>query len=305
MPVDLIGHSPNLVAIKHAASLLAPLQSPIWITGDAGVGKKLTARYLHQFGSGKNKSLIVFDCSTYTSDQQLPALQASVAAATAATLLIADALYLSLDSQQYLLYLLNNYGCLNVRLIITSQAPVTHLIPPWAALSIIAENRLDILPLSARSDDIAILAEYFLNQCAQELETSSKQLSSKALEVLSYYSWPGNIRQLKSCCRWLTLMVVKNDIGMHDLPPDILSFSQEKAEQWVQSLALWVQHKLEAGEANALNNALPLFEHTLIRAALKHSGGRRQEAAKLLGIGRNTLTRKLHEFSINSKQDKE
>lgn len=303
MPVDLIGHSPSLVAIKQAISLLAPLQCPVWITGDTGVGKKLVGRYLHQLSRNKDQCFIVFDCSTITTDQQLSALETAVETASNGTLLIADAPLLSSNGQQYLLSLLNNYKTLSVRIIITSQAPP--LMTPWASLSIIAESRVDIPPLAARSEDIAILTHHFLQQSAQELDVIAKQLDNKALDVLSYYSWPGNVRQLKSCCRWLTLMVTKDDIGMQDLPPEILSFSQEKAEQWVLSLSLWAQQKLESGETHTLNSALPLFEHTLIKAALKHTGGHRQEAAKLLGIGRNTLTRKLHEFSINPVHNKE
>lgn len=305
MPADLIGPSASLTAARQALALLAPLQCPVWITGETGVGKKLAGRYLHQLSQGKTQQLIVFDCLAISPDQHLAALESAAQKASGASLLIADALQLSPESQPYLLSLLSSHHSLNFRLIISSQPASEHLAPPWFAVKALTDNRIDIPPLNERPQDIVALLEHFLEQYAQEFDVAPKQLDSKALEVLTHYSWPGNIRQLKGCCRWLTLMVIKDQVGVQDLPPEILSFSQEKAEQWVLSLSLWAQKKLEDNEPQLLNNALSLFEHTLIKAALKHTGGRRQEAAKLLGIGRNTLTRKLHEFSINPKPDKE
>lgn len=305
MPVDLIGPSASLTAVRQALALLAPLQCPVWVTGETGVGKKLASRYLHQLSQGKTQQLIVFDCIATHPDQHLAALESAVQEANGGTLLIADALQLSPAGQQYLLSLLSNHLSLNLRLIISSQPSSEHLAPPWLAVEALTGNRVVIPPLNERPQDIVALLEHFLEQYAQEFDVSPKQLDSKALEVLTLYSWPGNVRQLKSCCRWLTLMVIKDLVGVQDLPPEILSFSQEKAEKWVLSLSLWAQKKLEDNEPQLLNNALSLFEHTLIKAALKHTGGRRQEAAKLLGIGRNTLTRKLHEFSINPKPDQE
>src|SRR5690554_6613920 len=197
MPADLIGPSASLTAARQALALLAPLQCPVWITGETGVGKKLAGRYLHQLSQEKTQQLIVFDCLAISPDQHLAALESAAQKASGASLLIADALQLSPESQPYLLSLLSSHHSLNFRLIISSQPASEHLAPPWFAVKALTDNRIDIPPLNARPQDIVALLEHFLEQYAQEFDVAPKQLDSKAIEVLTHYSWPGNIRQLK------------------------------------------------------------------------------------------------------------
>lgn len=301
MSSELIGYSAALSTIKHATTLLAPLPCPLWFTGESGVGKRFLSQHVHSLSPLKNQPFTLVNCSTISTEQQLPTLESALNKTTDSTLAIADAQLLTPNNQYHLMELLGRYKDFNCRFIITSQPTAA----PLFSLPVLIENRIAVPALRERTDDITALTEYFLQQSALELDTTTKRLDSTAQEVLTNFSWPNNIRQLQNCCRWLTLMVNKENISRADLPPDILSVSQKNAEQWAVFLSLWAQQKLEQGEKNILSRALPLFEHTLIKAALKHSGGRRQEAAKLLGYGRNTLTRKLHEFSISSTQDSE
>jgi len=112
--------------------------------------------------------------------------------------------------------------------------------------------------------------------------------------------WPGNVRQLENTCRWLTVMAAGREILESDLPPELLQpqgkSEQAGAEDWHERLASWAHQRLIDGQSNVLREALPLFESIMIEAALRHTGGRKAEAAELLGWGRNTLTRKIKDL---------
>ena len=113
--------------------------------------------------------------------------------------------------------------------------------------------------------------------------------------------WPGNVRQLENVCRWLTVMASGREIHMDDMPPELQQKStadENAGESWEIALKKWADQNLSRGEENLLDKATPAFERILIEIALKHTGGRRQDAAKLLGWGRNTLTRKIKELGM-------
>ena len=164
--------------------------------------------------------------------------------------------------------------------------------------------RIHLPNLSARREDIVMLANHFLQRAAVELEVEVKILSNDAQRFFQALTWPGNVRQLENTCRWLTVMCAGREILLQDMPPEL---KQEQGEQssvssqvmsWEQLLGQWADEQLNAGHTSVLDTALPSFETVMINAALAHSKGRKQEAAKLLGWGRNTLTRKLKELDI-------
>ena len=130
----------------------------------------------------------------------------------------------------------------------------------------------------------------------------TKTLSEDALQVLTQLPWPGNVRQLENTCRWLTVMAVGREVLLSDLPTELLQHQDETpegvAESWHEQLAGWANRQLAEGQSNVLRQALPLFESIMIEAALQHTGGRKAEAAELLGWGRNTLTRKLQDLNL-------
>jgi two-component system nitrogen regulation response regulator GlnG len=142
---------------------------------------------------------------------------------------------------------------------------------------------------------------HFLRQAGTELEVEPKILRSDAEVYLSRLDWPGNVRQLENLCRWLTVMASGREIHVGDLPPDLRECpgAQPGTVHWVDALGLWATQALAEGERHILDTAVPAFERTLIRVALEHSRGHRQEAAKLLGWGRNTLTRKIKELAMD------
>jgi len=164
--------------------------------------------------------------------------------------------------------------------------------------------RIRLPKLADRREDIAQLAEHFLKSCSAELGVETKTLSKDVIRFFTELPWSGNVRQLENVCRWLTVMAAGNEIQISDLPPELSQKNSEEGEtnkSWQASLRDWADQQLEAGNQRILDTATPDFEKTMIEIALTHSKGRKRDAANLLGWGRNTLTRKLKELGINTK----
>lgn len=183
--------------------------------------------------------------------------------------------------------------------------------------------RIHIPKLRDRSEDIPMLANHFLARAGRELSVDPKILRKETVAYMQQLPWAGNVRQLENTCRWLTVMVTGREIFVEDLPTELKQLhsdaqadklvalnpqSSEKSAttatpsfaSWDESLRLWAKQQLENGEQQILETALPLFEKTMIDAALEYSHGRKRHAAELLGWGRNTLTRKLKELGISN-----
>ena len=184
--------------------------------------------------------------------------------------------------------------------------------------------RIHLPPLHDRAEDIPMLAKFFLNNIAKELSVEPKILTNEALEFIKHLKWPGNVRQLENTCRWITVMASGQEIYTSDLPPELLSganignesinseenLSSQSSENiipkstaatnktWQELLEIWVNEKLAKGEINILDSATPEFEKIMLKSALTFTHDHKQEAAKLLGWGRNTLTRKLKELNM-------
>ncbi|MDR3416988.1 MAG: nitrogen regulation protein NR(I) [Nevskia sp.] len=184
--------------------------------------------------------------------------------------------------------------------------------------------RIRVPPLRERREDIALLLRHFLDSAARELKAEPKQLLPEVLARLQAYDWPGNVRQLENACRWLTVMAPGRDIHLQDLPPELrlVAGSADAAAapaaidgvapagvatradapaagSWHEALGRWAESALGSGQNDLLGEASPLFERTLIQVALAACKGQRQEAARRLGWGRNTLTRKIKELGID------
>lgn len=174
--------------------------------------------------------------------------------------------------------------------------------------------RVHLPALAERRTDIPQLALHFLQRAAKDLGVEAKTLHADTELYLSQLPWPGNVRQLENTCRWLTVMASSQEVLVSDLPPELLneplSTSTPEAggesgvpqeagtQQWQQLLQHWADSQLAAGRSNILDEATPEFEKVMLRCALNHTGGHKQEAARRLGWGRNTLTRKLKELDM-------
>ncbi|MGL5321381.1 MAG: helix-turn-helix domain-containing protein, partial [Aeromonas veronii] len=167
--------------------------------------------------------------------------------------------------------------------------------------------RIHIPALKERREDIPQLARHFLLRAAKELNVEAKSLHPDTQAYISRLPWPGNVRQLENVCRWLTVMASGQEVLVGDLPAELLTPITNSAEPgqpampgcWQQQLQEWVASKLALGETDILADAMPQFERIMLETALEHTHGHKQEAARLLGWGRNTLTRKLKELDLS------
>ncbi len=164
--------------------------------------------------------------------------------------------------------------------------------------------RLRLPPLRERKQDIPLLARHFLQKSAKDLGVESKRLSDAAMKYLAGCDFPGNVRQLENVCHWLTVMAPGQNIEVADLPPELRADAEAGeaavAGDWVTALENEVERQLARGDVGIIDELTHQFERALIQKALAHTGGRRIEAATLLGWGRNTLTRKIQELGMDS-----
>lgn len=191
--------------------------------------------------------------------------------------------------------------------------------------------RVRIPSLRERVDDIPPLMRHFLIQAGRELKSETKRLQPEVMQRLQAFPWPGNVRQLENICRWLTVMAPGQDVHLEDLPQELRDSAELPVPQapvakplpasgtrpaaapqaapsdpvapgtamaWDEVLRDWARIQLKAGVTDVLNEATPRFERTLIETALEACNGQRQEAARRLGWGRNTLTRKIKELGM-------
>jgi len=154
--------------------------------------------------------------------------------------------------------------------------------------------RLEVPPLRQRADDVPLLAAHLLARAVALAGGESKHFTPAALGALRGYAWPGNVRQLENLCRRLAVLAPGREVGVADLPPAILADPPPGASAgWDEALRAWAAQQLTAGTGDLHREALAIFERVLLDAALAAHGGHRQNAARALGLGRNTMTRKL------------
>ena len=167
--------------------------------------------------------------------------------------------------------------------------------------------RIELPPLKERKEDIVDLVEHFLSKSADELNSDIKTIDKNAMELLNAYDWPGNIRQLENICRYMTVMAPSSTITIDDIPDEVKSThsvgeyhssSQNSSidTSWEENLSNHIKSVLL--DRNDLSVFSREIEKLLLKEALLASKGKRIEAAKILGLGRNTITRKIKELDL-------
>ena len=161
--------------------------------------------------------------------------------------------------------------------------------------------RINTPPLRQRREDIPALLRHYLAEAGEELGSPAKTLDAEAMEALQAFEWPGNVRQLVNAARRLTVTAPGTVITPQDIPSELggKDAPEQGVKEWTRMMASWVERQHQAKGTPLLDSALPEFEKTLIELALARTNGHRQEAAKLLGWGRNTLTRKMKALRLD------
>ena len=326
---ELLGKAPAMQQVFRAIGRLSRSAVSVLITGESGTGKELVARALHEHSPRSGKPFIALNTSAIPSEL----LESELFGHEKGAFTGADALrrgrFEQADGGTLFLDEIGDMPTgLQTRLLrvlaegefyrVGGQSPIrvdvrviaaTHQnLEDRVARGLFREDlfhrlnviRMELPPLRARREDVADLLDHYLGIAATELGVERKRIAADARTALEAYAWPGNVRELVNLCRRLTVLAPGGEIRLEDLPSEIRGAnSLADADGWSQVLAAWAEtESLRRGAAPLLDTALPEFERTLIRVALRHTSGHRQEAAKLLGWGRNTLTRKLKELAM-------
>lgn len=330
----IIGQAPAMQDVYRAIGRLSGSSITVLINGQSGSGKELVARALHTHSPRKNAPFVALNMAAIPHELVESELfgheKGSFTGATAqrvgrfeqaagGTLFLDEIGDMPAPMQTRLLRVLEDGSfyrvggrtplTVDVRVIAATHQDLEQRVIEGSFREDLMHRlnviRLSLPSLAERRGDIELLADHFLDEAAQELGGEPKQLTSEAIEYLRNLPWPGNVRQLENTCRWLTVMASGREIRVTDLPPDLLEQTPDSnhLSSWQAMLAQWADEKLThaSKDRTVLDEAMPIFESTLIEAALKRTRGRKRDAAILLGWGRNTLTRKLKELGMHSQ----
>jgi two-component system nitrogen regulation response regulator GlnG len=329
---EIIGEAPAMQEVFRAVGRLSRSSISVLINGQSGTGKELVAHALHRHSPRANNTFIALNMAAIPADlieselfgHEKGAFTGAQAArqgrfeqANGGTLFLDEIGDMPLDVQTRLLRVLadgqfyrvggHNPVTVDVRIIAATHQNLEKRVSEgkfredlYHRLNVI---RIHIPSLSERREDIPLLAAHFLQKAAVELDVETKALAKETKKILATLPWPGNVRQLENMCRWLTVMASGQEVLPHDLPPEIHQqpASIEKSHQtgdWQEMLATWADTQLHSGQNNILDDAIMSFERILLERALNYTHGHKQDAAKRLGWGRNTLTRKLKELNM-------
>jgi len=333
---EILGQAPAMQEVFRAIGRLSQSSATVLITGESGTGKELVARALHRHSTRAAKPFVAINTAAMPKDlleselfgHERGAFTGAQALrrgrfeqAEGGTLFLDEIGDMPAELQTRLLRVLSDGTFYrvgghqqlkaNVRVIAATHQDLENRVREGAfredlyhRLNVI---RVRIPSLRERREDIALLARHFLARSAKELGVESKRLSDEVFTHIARMDFPGNVRQLENLCHWLTVMAPGQAIGVADLPAEFRGEPEEArrvaATDWVSALEQEVERRLARGETGVLDQLSRQFERSLITKALARTGGRRIEAANLLGMGRNTITRKIQELGIGEADD--
>ena len=331
---EILGQAPAMQEVFRAIGRLSQSQATVMITGESGTGKELVALALHRHSPRAAKPFIAINTAAIPRElleselfgHERGAFTGAQAQrrgrfeqAEGGTFFLDEIGDMPPELQTRLLRVLSDGHFYrvgghqpikaNVRVIAATHQDLEARVKQglfrddlFHRLNVI---RLRLPPLRERPEDIALLARHFLAKSARELGVEAKRLTEAALKYLTAQDFPGNVRQLENLCHWLTVMAPSVMIDVKDLPHELRTEAAPAAQSWVAALEKEVEGLLSRGETGVMVSLNRQFEKSLIVKALAHTGGRRIEASQLLGLGRNTLTRKIQELGIESDKKSE
>ncbi len=332
--LPLIGRSASMQDVYRVMARLMHTDLTVLITGESGTGKELVARALHDYGQRRKGPFIAINMAAIPRELIESELfghekgaftgaasqrQGRFQQADGGTLFLDEIGDMPAETQTRLLRVLADgefYRVgghtpvkVDVRIIAATHQNLESLVEGnrfredlFHRLNVI---RIHIPKLSDRREDIPKLAQHFFHKAANELGVEPKVLLPETENYLCSLDWPGNVRQLENTCRWITVMASGREVLVQDLPPELMEGknSSAPAGDWEKALRHWADQALARGQQDILSQAVPTFERALIETALKHTAGRKRDAANLLGWGRNTLTRKLKDLGMAENAD--
>ncbi|MEQ8486588.1 MAG: nitrogen regulation protein NR(I) [Pseudomonadales bacterium] len=328
---EIIGQAPAMQEVFRAIGRLASSNVTVLIRGASGSGKELVAGALHRHSPRAGGAFVALNMAaiprelveselfghekgafTGANSQRVGRFEQ----ANGGTLFLDEIGDMPPETQTRLLRVLSNgefYRVgghspikVDVRIIAATHQNLEERVQQGTFREDLF-HRLNVISvhvptLAERKSDIPLLARYFLDRAAEELGGEPKVIRPETRDYLCSLPWPGNVRQLQNTCRWLTVMASGREIHIDDLPPELRAEPAREAagsDSWEEALERWADERLaQPGGRALLDTAVPRFERIMIRTALKHTGGRKRDAAELLGWGRNTLTRKIAELDL-------
>ncbi len=331
---EILGQAPAMQEVFRAIGRLAQSHATVLINGESGTGKELVARALHRHSPRADKPFVAINTAASPRDLLESELfgheRGAFTGATAmrrgrfeqaegGTLFLDEIGDMPPELQTRLLRVLSDGHYYrvggqqpikaNVRIIAATHQDLEARVKQglfredlFHRLNVI---RVRLPPLRERREDIPLLARYFLQKSARELAVEQKTLSDAVIRYLVAQEFPGNVRQLENLCHWLTVMTPAQQVELADLPQEWREKRPAAAAvaDWCAPLAQEVARALQRHDEHLMDSLAKAFETTVISEALRHTGGRRIEAATLLGIGRNTITRKIQELGLDNTED--
>ena len=327
---EIIGNASSMQIVFRAIGKLSNTNATVLIEGESGTGKELIAKSLHKNSPRYDmpfvalnmadipKELVESELFGHEKGAFTGAVEQRIGRfeqANGGTLFLDEIGDMPLECQTRLLRVLSNKEFyrvggdkpikVDVRILAATHQDLHGLV----SLSKFREDlfyrlnviRIEVPRLKDRISDIKLLTTAFLKMHSDSLGEELRVLSKEALAVLESYDWPGNVRQLENICYWLTLMSPTQNIKVEDLPTEIkdnepIEFSASAG--WEKGLELWVKDLANSKDTNLLEIVGPKLDKILIQAALEKTNGKKNEAAVLLGWGRNTLSKKMKELGI-------
>lgn len=330
---EILGQAPAMQEVFRAIGRLSHSHATVLIQGESGAGKELIARALYRHSPRHNSPFIAINTAAIPRDlleselfgHERGAFTGAAAQrrghfeqAEGGTLFLDEIGDMPAELQTRLLRVLSDGhfyrvgGQLPIRANVRVIAATHQNLDQRVQEGLFREDlfhrlnvvRLRLPPLRERREDIPLLIHHFLQKSAQELGVATKRITDDALQRLQDAPFPGNVRQLENVCHWLTVMAPGQVINLTDLPPELRDPPIGAAgTNWKETLGHEVAHLIMSNPGEVFTRLSREFERTLIRGALLSTGGRKIEAAQLLGIGRNTISRKIRELNIDDRQD--
>ena len=327
---EIIGEAPAMQTVFRVIGRLSGSQMNVLISGESGTGKELVARAIYRNSLRSAKPFVAINTAAIPAELLESELfghekgaftgaqeqrRGRFEQASGGTLFLDEIGDMPLELQTRLLRVLSDGTFFrvgghqeltaDVRVIAATNQDLGKRVEEGRFREDLF-HRLNVIgvtlpPLRERREDIPALAEVFLHKAATELEVECKRLDSSAMRLLCEAPWPGNVRELENLCRRLTVLAPGATVTTVDLPPDVSASSvdTESPQNWQRLLEQAAAERFARGQKDVLSELGPDFERVLLRTALGFTGGRKQEAARWIGWGRNTLTRKLKELDVD------